>query len=79
MPGKVRWLPSYSRGTDAVELFVIESDQPFTPFVILPYPFAERVLDLLLLLLRDRGFLPVQDAYLFTVRVDLLIEDADIL
>jgi hypothetical protein len=77
--GKLQMASVILPGTDTVELLVVEPDQPLAPVMIVPYPSPERVLDLLLLLLCNRGFLPVQDAYFFTIRVDLLVKNADIL
>ena len=49
---------------------VIEPGKPLRAFLVLPYPFAEPVLDLLLRLARGDGFLLVDDA---GVLVDLVV------
>ena len=55
---------------DVVERVVIEPGKPLRAFLVLPYPFAEPVLDLLLRLARGNRFLLVHYAGVF---VDLVV------
>src|SRR5580704_3840424 len=55
---------------DIVERVVIEPGKTPGAFLVLPYPFAEPVPDLLLRLARGNGFLLVHDAGVF---VDLVV------
>ena len=62
-------LPIVFTGPDGIEQFVVLGDQGFPAARFFPYPFAESVLDGLLLLLGQGGFLLVQDTLFFPVRV----------
>ena len=65
-------------GTDAVEQLIVLFHQSFTPVRIFPYPVPESVLDCLLLLLRKRSGLLVQDTLFFTFCILNGVIDADI-
>ena len=65
-------------GPHGVELLVVELNQRLTALRIFPNPFLERILDGLLFLLGQGGFLLVQDMAFFAVRVLNGIIDPDI-
>ena len=56
-------------GSGGVKEFVVLCDQRFTAARVFPYPILERILDCLLFLLCQSGFLFIQDTLLFTVRI----------
>jgi hypothetical protein len=56
---------------DIVEPVIVKPGQPRGAFLVLPYPFAEAVLDLLLGLARRNRFLLVDDAGVF---IDLVVD-----
>ena len=66
-------------GTYAVESGIVERGQPVAPLRVFPYPVAKSVLDKLLLLLREDGFLFVQYPRFVSVVVNNRIEDTHIL
>ena len=62
-------------GSCAVETLIVNPNQFFTPFRVFPYPFPKSVLDGLLFLLGQGGFLGVQHPDFLSVRVVFFIVD----
>ena len=56
-------------GSGGVKEFVVLCDQSFTAARVFPYPILKRILDCLLFLLCQSGFLFIQDTLLLTVRI----------
>ena len=65
-------------GSGGVKKFVVLCDQSFTAARVFPYPILERILDCLLFLLCQSGFLFIQDTLLLTVRIFDSIIDTNI-
>ena len=65
-------------GTDGVKLLVVLADQRLPPYCVLPNPLPKSILDGLLLLLRQRGFLLVEHTALLAVCILHGIIDAHI-
>ena len=70
--------PVVLTGAGGIEQLIVLRHQRFAPVRFFPNPLAERRLDGLLLLLRQRRFLLVEDAPLLSIRVSDHIIDADI-
>jgi len=63
----------------AVELFIVEPCQLFTPFRILPNPVRKSLFDKLLFALRDCGFLLIEHSRFLAVLILNIIEDPHVL
>ena len=63
-------------GTGGIEALIVELHQLPPPVGVLPDPVTERLLDGLLLLLGEGGFLAVEDALFLAVRVPYGVVDA---
>ena len=64
-------------GAGGVESLVVELAKALAAGLVCPYPFLKRLLDQLLLALRNCCFLFVEDGSALAVRLDQTIEDAD--
>ena len=65
-------------GTGGIEALIVELYQLPPPVGVAPYPVPERLLDGLLLLLGEGGFLAVEDALFLAVRVPYGVVDAHV-
>ena len=65
-------------GANTVELLVVELTQTLSALGIFPNPFLKGSLDLLLLALRDSGFLLIKNGFLVAVLVHNVVVNANI-
>ena len=68
-PAEADMLPIIFSGPCAVEQFIVLCDQRFPPHWVMPNPFLKSILDGLLLLLGQRGFLLIQHPPFCTIRI----------
>ena len=64
--------------SQCIELFIVELAQPLSSRLVFPNPVLERLLNQLLLALRDCSFLLVQDSYSFAVFVFHIVKNTHI-
>ena len=75
MPGKRRWLPSYSRGRMQLKALIIPFYQALPPLGLFEYPVLKSFFDQILLLLCQDGFFLINDMDFISACVQLHVID----